>query len=105
MSAAPTDRSTPLSSAAVLRRRPPPDVEWVEVEGQAVVYDQSRDALHLLDPIATVVWHLLDGVTPLGRTGEELAEAVGRPAPEVLADVLRFAAQLEEMGLTERMRQ
>ena len=39
----------------------------VELDGETVVYDETREALHLLDTTATVVWSLLDGTASLGE--------------------------------------
>lgn len=98
------DTAVHLPSTAVLRRRTSPDVEYVEVDGEAVVYDCASNALHLLDPIGTVLWSLLDGTTTLRTTSDELASAFDRPADAVLEDVLHFAAEMLRLDLVERAR-
>ncbi len=92
-----------LESSAVLARRPSPHVDWVEVEGEVVVWNAEAEALHLLDPIAALVFQLLDGATPLEQTAGDLAEVFGRDIDLVRADVLRFAASLEDIGIAERV--
>lgn len=92
-----------LTPETVLRRLDSPAVEHVEIDGETVVYDCSRNALHLLDPIATVIWLSLDGTESLRETSEHLAEAFGRPVADTLNDVRTFAARLEAIALVERV--
>ena len=87
----------------VMRRRPSPDVEWVEVGGEIVAWNAVGESLHLLDPVAAIIFQLLDGITPLEVTSRELAEAFGRDLEQVRADVLGFAAALEGIGVVERV--
>ncbi|MPZ93382.1 MAG: PqqD family peptide modification chaperone [Propionibacteriales bacterium] len=92
-----------LTPEAVLRRRGEPELAWVEVEGELVVYDSERDALHLLDPAGTAVWKLLDGSRSIRGTSKHLAGAFGNPVEDVLADVLGFARRLQDLGLAVRL--
>lgn len=87
----------------VMCRRQTPQVEHVEVEGETVVYHCDHAQLHLLDPIATLIWRLMDGHATLRQTSEELAEVFGRSAEDTLTDVQTFAARLEEIDLVERV--
>lgn len=93
-----------VTAQTVLRRRPSPDVEWVEVDGEIVAWSQEKESLHLLDPIASLVFQLCDGEATLATTSDDLAEAFGRDAASVADDVLAFAASLEEMSIVERVR-
>ena len=73
---------------------PAAGVYAVEIEGERVLYDESHDSLHLLDSIASVVWPLLDGTTPLRETCGELADAFGVEVARVEGDVLALAQRL-----------
>jgi hypothetical protein len=92
-----------LGPSAVLARRPSPAVEWVEVDGEIVAWNADGESLHLLDPIASLVFQLMDGEATLEVTIADLGEAFGRPPEQIGPDVLRCAASLEEMGLLERV--
>ncbi len=94
-------QAPPPAPGDVLRRRPRPDVEWVEVEGEIVAWNAEGESLHLLDPVASIIFQLLDGVTCLEVTSRELAEAFDRDLEQVRADVLGFAAALEAIGVVE----
>lgn len=88
--------SRPLGFDDAPRRRP--DVVGVEVDGEAVLYDSRDGALHRLNPVATVLWHCLDGSVTLGELAEDLRTAV----PDAVggADgVLDYARQLDALGL------
>ena len=91
-----------LDSTTVLRRRSSPDVEWVEVEGQIVAWNENTQALQLLDPIASLVYQLLDGRSALGEIIVDLGAEFGREVAEVESDVLQLASSLLSMNLVER---
>lgn len=93
-----------LEASTVLRRLPSPRVEWVDVEGEIVAWNEDSQSLHLLDSIAALIFQLLDGVTPLGTTAAELADVFSRDVAEVAADVLTLAASLQEIGIVEVVR-
>jgi hypothetical protein len=69
-----------------------------EVEDGFVVFDASTDRVHYLNPTASVVFSLCDGI----RTTEEVAELV-RSAWELetapLSDVSDCIAQLRDEGV------
>jgi hypothetical protein len=90
-----------LDESLVLVRRRPPLVEWVEIEGEAVVWNAEQDALHRLDRTATLVFQLCDGTASLAQTAADLADAFGQPVTSVHADVVRCATTLAEAGLVE----
>ncbi|MDQ3628142.1 MAG: PqqD family protein [Actinomycetota bacterium] len=95
--------TTYLTPDAVLRRLPSPRVSWVEVDGEAVAYDAENDALHLLDPIASIIWGLIDGKTTLHQTSDDLAGAFGQDPHRILDDVMALGEHLTSVGLAERV--
>lgn len=102
------DASLPTQAAlgrdTVLVRKDSPGVEWVSIEREIVAWNAERESLHLLDPIASLVFQLCDGDAPLEVTIRELAESFGQDVDKVAVDVLAFAASLEDTGLVERVR-
>lgn len=92
-----------LDPAVVLRRRPSPDVEWVEIEGEVVAWNETTETLHLLDPTAGLVYQLLDGRSSLAEIVSDLAAAFDGDVGQVERDVLRLASSLENMTLVERV--
>jgi PqqD family protein of HPr-rel-A system len=71
----------------------------VELDGETVIYDESNGSIHLLDPIATVVWSVLDGTCTLAEICADLAEAFGADPEQVTGDVLALARHLGHSGL------
>ncbi len=90
-----------MDPRTVLRRRPSPAVEWVEVAGEVVAWNDDTQSLHLLDPIAALVFQLCDGRASIERTATELAEVYRRDAAEILHDVCTFAGRLRDLGIVE----
>ncbi len=88
----------------VPRRIPSPQLEWVEVDEEIVAWSQQTDSLHRLDRIATLVFQLADGQTPLSQTISDLAEAFGADAEEVEVDVLSCVGRMVNDHLLELSR-
>ncbi len=98
-----TDSEVSITDDAILAARPSPAIEWVDVEGEIVAWNEERESLHLLDPVAGIIFQLCDGVTPLRVTLEEVAAAFGREPTEIAADVRECAVSLTDLGLVERV--
>lgn len=92
---------TPLDPATVVQRKPAPLVEWVEVEGEVVAYNEETQDLHLLDPIASLIFQLCDGIATLSETTTDLAQAFDQPAEVITRDVDACLANLLTLGLVE----
>lgn len=98
-----TEPTTAVDVTSVFRRRLPPHVEWVQVNDDAVAWNSEKESLHLLDPIATLVFQLMDGTASVQATVDDLAEAFARPGLDIERDVLACVANLEEIGMLERV--
>lgn len=66
----------------------------VELDGEAVIYDELNGDLHRLNPTATLVFSLLDGSATLDELGRDIADAYGMPVEEVGPQVRELASQL-----------
>lgn len=71
----------------------------VDVHGEAVVVDETRGHLHLLNASGALVWSLLDGVSSVGEISADLADAVGAPYDTVNADVGALVLRLLDADL------
>jgi hypothetical protein len=76
-----------------------PRLSTAEIEGETILYDEDSDALHVLDPVATVVWNLLDGQTSLRDACTDLADAFDTDRVRIEADVLILVSELAERGM------
>jgi len=79
------------------------EVVTVEIDGDAVVYDELQETAHLLNPTGAIVWKLLDGETRLDEISADLAEVFGAGVDEVLADVVMLVQELGQRGLLEHV--
>ena len=73
----------------------------VEIDGDAIVLDEARNRLHLLNASAALVWACYDGSTTLHDIARDLAVATGVPLPGMVADVLAITRSLGVEGLVE----
>jgi PqqD family protein of HPr-rel-A system len=93
------DRASPVGRGFVPRVRR--EVAAVEIDGDAVVYNQERGECHLLNSTGALVWQLLDGNTRLDELSADLAEAFGAGFEDVLTDVVTLVEELFRLGLLE----
>jgi PqqD family protein of HPr-rel-A system len=73
----------------------------LELDAEAVVYDEDTGNLHHLNPTASVVFSLCDGTATAKELSADLADAYGMPAEEVEVQVRRLLRQLKRAGLLE----
>jgi Coenzyme PQQ synthesis protein D (PqqD) len=76
-----------------------PDVEWVTLDGEAVLYDPTAHALHRLNTSATAVWAACDGTAPLGRITTAIEDVYSAPPGEIAREVPAVIAQFRRLGL------
>jgi Coenzyme PQQ synthesis protein D (PqqD) len=74
-------------------------VAWVEVDGEAVLFDEVGRIVHVLNPTATLVWAAIDGRRSLGRIADDLTVAFGADPDVVHEDVRALADGLMSRGL------
>jgi hypothetical protein len=75
------------------------DIVAVEVDGEIVLYDDSRGILHRLNPTASALWQCLDGSGTLGEIAADIADVFEIDGDRVLADVLMAAREFATQGL------
>ena len=73
----------------------------VELDGEAVVYDEETMDLHHLNPTATIVFGLCDGTGTIGQMADDIAGAFGVPSEEVEPQIRALLRQFRKAGLLE----
>jgi hypothetical protein len=76
-------------------------VTAVELDGESVLYDETTGGLHLLDAVATVVWHRFDGSVTLDELAADLTRTFAADPDRVHGDLLTFVRQLGRQHLLE----
>ena len=59
------------------------DLTVVELDGEAVIYDERNGDLHRLNPTATLVFSLLDGSSTIDELARDVSEAFSMPVAEI----------------------
>ena len=76
-------------------------VATVELDGEAVLYDDSSGRLHHLNTTASLVWECCDGTVSLDTIAENLAAVFGIDTDVVRSDVLDVVRAFVGQGLLE----
>jgi hypothetical protein len=71
----------------------------VEIDGEAVLYDEQAEALHVLNSTAALVWACCDGSGSVAAIADDLAQAFGADPGKVLADVVELVRRFGRSGL------
>jgi hypothetical protein len=77
------------------------DLAMVELDGEAVIYDDRNNQLHHLNPVATVLFHLFDGTATAKEIALDIAEETGQDLRGVERHVRKLVKQFREAGLME----
>ena len=81
-----------------------PDLDVVERDGEAVVYDASRNALHHLNHSAALVFGLCDGTTTIAEMTAAIADVYRQAQDEVESQTRRLIRELRTLRLLEPSR-
>ncbi|MGB8861428.1 MAG: PqqD family protein [Ilumatobacteraceae bacterium] len=78
---------------------PAPDVKMVEVDEEAILVDEGRGSLHLLNASGALVWRCFDGESTVADIATDIADVLAVPYETVLADAGALAQRLLADGL------
>jgi hypothetical protein len=76
-----------------------PTVADVEIDGEAVLYDETRAAVHVLNDTAALVWACCDGTGTVASIAADIAAAFRMEPDSVLADVIDVVRRFAREGL------
>jgi PqqD family protein of HPr-rel-A system len=77
------------------------DLAVVELDGEAVIYNDDDGSLHHLNPTATIVLSCCDGTATIKEFSADLAEAFSVPADELERQVRALLRDFRKKGLLE----
>jgi len=77
------------------------DLSVVEMEGEAVIYDELTSQIHYLNRTATIVFNLCDGRATIPEFSKDIAEAFALKPPEVERQVRSLVRSFREAGFLE----
>jgi PqqD family protein of HPr-rel-A system len=73
----------------------------VELDGEAVVYDEESMDVHRFNPSATVILGLLDGSATVDELAVDISDVFGQRREDVLAQLDELIRQLDEGHILE----
>lgn len=91
--------TAPVPADAYVRRRR--DVEWVELDGEGVVYDASTGDIHRLNASAHEVWVRCDGSGTVSQLIHELSRLYPDADDAIVDDVHDVLSMLAALDLVE----
>lgn len=77
------------------------DLSVVQMEGEAVIYDERSGQIHYLNRTATIVFNLCDGSSTIPEFSKDIAEAFSLSAGEVERQVRSLIRNFREAGFLE----
>jgi PqqD family protein of HPr-rel-A system len=80
------------------------DLTVVELDGEAVIYDEVGGDLHQLNSSATIIFALCDGTQTVKQMSVEIAEVFSLASQDVEAQVRTVVRDLRSAGLLEEER-
>jgi hypothetical protein len=75
------------------------DVEWIELDGEAVLYDPSEHTLHGLNEGAAAVWAACDGNASCDEITRAIEDAYSGPSRTIARDVPAVIARFRRLSL------
>jgi len=75
------------------------DLAVVELDGEAVIYDEENERLHHLNPTATLIFGLCDGTGTIGDFASDIAEAYGLDRGQVEQQVRGLLREFRRSNL------
>lgn len=75
------------------------DLTVVELDGEAVIYDEESSELHLLNPTATIVFGLCDGTATMREMASDISQVFGVPIEDVERQVRTLIRRLRKANL------
>lgn len=78
-----------------------PTVSSIELDGEAVLFDEATGALCVLGAVATVAWSCFDGSSAVAEVAADLAVEFGADVEQVQAGVIALASRLAGQGMLE----
>jgi chromosome condensin MukBEF complex kleisin-like MukF subunit len=74
-------------------------VHAVEIDGEAVLLDETSGRLHLLNTTGALVWSCFDGSASLAEIFDDVSDAFGVSRERVAVDSLAIVRRLVAEGL------
>lgn len=88
-------------SVAAVKPKVREDLTVVELDGEAVIYDEETADLHHLNPTATIVFGLCDGTATMAEMAADLSAVFAVPVHEIEPEVRALIRRFRKVELLE----
>jgi hypothetical protein len=90
-----------VSDLRAARPKPSACVDWTELDGDVVLFDERTTQIRVLSGTAGLVWRLLDGEATVAQLAHDLASVIGADEDTVLGDVAELVRSLRRAHLLD----
>jgi PqqD family protein of HPr-rel-A system len=80
------------------------DLTFVQIEGEAILYDPEAVRLHHLNPSAALIFQLCDGSGTVKELARDIAEELGLPQDDITRQVRRVVEHFKHSGILDGKR-
>jgi PqqD family protein of HPr-rel-A system len=80
------------------------DLTFVQIEGEAILYDPETVRLHHLNPSAALIFQLCDGSGTVKELARDIAEELGLPPEDTLRQVRQVVGHFKHAGILDGKR-
>lgn len=84
---------------AAIKPKAREDLAVVELDGEAVIYDESNGNLHHLNPTATIIFNLFDGTSTVKELAGLIEQEFKVPASDVEQQIRALIKEFRQAGL------
>jgi PqqD family protein of HPr-rel-A system len=77
------------------------DLAVVELDGEAVIYDETTGNLHHLNPTATIIFNLFDGTSTVKELAGLIEDEFQIPSQEVERQIRDLIKEFRQAGLLD----
>jgi len=84
---------------ALVRPKARDDLTVVELDGEAVIYDEETSDLHQLNQTATIVFGLCDGTNTMKEMAVDISEVFGVPIEDVEPQIRGLIREFRKVRL------
>lgn len=88
-------------TVAAIKPKARGDLTVVELDGEAVIYDDANSRIHYLNPTATLVFSIFDGTATVRDLAQDIAQVYQVPPDEVEKQVRALLRDFRKANLLE----
>ncbi|MFH1663974.1 MAG: PqqD family protein [archaeon] len=77
-------------------------IEWKEVDGEAILFDEKKNEFFVLNETGTFIWKKINGKNTEKEISSMLAKKYNKPEEKILADTKELIKKLHSMKFIKK---